>query len=445
MKPRSSQHIVITALIVATLLLFWILSTQSRGLAGVYDSPLSTPSPMNLAFTSPLPEPAYAPEFAPSGPRFPREMSILRTPEPQALGSDTFRSPLADPTPTLVPWAYLPEVYHNYPLPLHYGPKGLAGVDSFSLFGEDYDAYYAWGVYPNWNDELQVRMIWCVTDYHLYGDYGGPDFQSQIIQAAQADRGVVAGRVWLVFNEPETISGNPQDPNTWQCGHFPFSGDPDNAQNNHPWVAEDAAEAAVRYSLVYDWIKDNDPNAKVYAGGLLQIHTAIARNWWTLFVNTLAARGELYKIEGVHVHSYPEWSTSGNCTAHYCIPEVVESLNEWYNSYHVGRGLGDRPIWVTETGAGPYCNKWEHWDPQGWVTVRDEIMKPLSWWFTGDTQWPHSNVPTNPGYDAIHWFVTWDGGAEDAPWWCDYLEDGRESPAVLTPLGEYWKNYDFSP
>jgi len=279
-------------------------------------------------------------------------------------------------------------------------------------------------------------MVWCVTDYHLYGDYGGPNYQEQIIQAAQADSGTVMGRVWLVFNEP--------DDTYCQCGSYPFTGDPNDPDNHNTLVHEDAAEAAVRYSMVYDWIKDNDPNARVFAGGLFKINTAGTREWWTTFLDTLSTIGELYKVEGVHVHSYPEWSTEGNCGDHYCMPEMTQQLNTWYNSYHAGLGLGDRPIWITETGAGPYCDRWERWGPQGWLKIRDKIMKPMSWWFTGDSQWPYSNVPTNPGYDSIHWFVPWLGSEAGYTWWCGFLEDGRDSPAVLTHLGEYWYSYDFS-
>jgi len=71
-------------------------------------------------------------------------------------------------------------------------------------------------------------------------------------------------------------------------------------------------------------------------------------------------------------------------------------------------------------------------------------MKPMSGWFTGDPQWPHGSVPTNPGYDSIHWYTPWIDNEKYHEWWCDFLEDGRSSPAVLTPLGEYWHSYDLS-
>ena len=349
--------------------------------------------------------------------------------------------PTHTPTPTLTPTPTSTPTPTPTPIPLSYGPKGLAGSDSFSLFGENYNAYYTWSISPSRDDVRFARMVWCVTDYHLYGDYGGPNYQAQIIEAAQADRGKVAGRVWLVFNEPDDYVGTPNGGG--QCGVWPLTGNPFDEDNHNPKVRDDPAEAARRYSLVYDWIKDNDPNAKVFAGGLLRIHLQSTRDWWNAFLDELASRNELYKVEGVHVHSYPDWSTGSGCLDHYCMPEMAQQLNTWYNSYHIGRDLGDRPIWITETGAGN-CGWYGYpqWDSQGWVKVRDTIMKSMAWWFTGDLQWPYGNVPTNPGYDSIHWFVPWWGSEAGYQFWCTFLEDGRNNPHVLTPLGVYWHDYD---
>lgn len=178
----------------------------------------------------------------------------------------------------------------------------------------------------------------------------------------------------MVFNEPDDYVGTTGGGG--QCGAWPFTGNPFDPNNQSPKVRDDPAEAARRYSLVYDWIKDNDPNAKVFAGGILRL-SSVGRGWWNTFLNTFAFRNELYKVEGVHVHSYPDWSTGSERRDHYCMPERVQQLNTWYNSYHVGKGLGDRPIWITETGAGD-CSLYgsTQWDPQGWLTVRDAVMNP---------------------------------------------------------------------
>lgn len=414
----------------------------------MFDSPLAAPASEDLTFQSPLPGATLESSLPPPLPRFPRNDLELTAPEPHLPTPDTFRSPLAVPLGDLEPRAYLPLILRNHPLPLHYGPKGLAGTGSNYLFGENYDAYYNWAISPGQTDARFARMVWCVTDYHLYGHYGGPNFQAQIIQAAQADRGKVTGRVWLVFNEPDDTWGAPNDWQNWQCGRFPMNTDPKNIETNpieSGWVANNPAEAAIRYSLVYDWIKNNDPNAKVFAGGLLKIHSSHTRNWWTTFLNTLASRNELYKVEDVHVHSYPDWSTGSGCMDHSCMPEMAQQLNTWYNSYHVGKGLGNRPIWITETGAGD-CGWYGYtrWDPEGHLKVLETIMRPMAWWFTDDPQWPHSSVPTNPGYDSIHWYTSWwKEGADN--FWCTFLEDGRSSPNVLTSLGVYWRDYSIRP
>lgn len=438
MKTQSKHCIAAAVMVIATMLPFWMLSMQATSLAEVFDSPLAVPTPMGLTFRSPLLNPTLDPALAPSGPRVPQELPSLRTPEPRSPLPGTFMSPLAAPTLTLEPQSYLPAALRNYPMQLLYGPRGLAGTDSFGLFSENYNAYYTWGVNPSRSDARFARMVFCVDDYHLYTE----GIANQIVQAAQSDAGNVIGRVWLVFNEPVNTYGEPLV--DAQCGRYALEGDPHNPDPS-TWVANNPADAAIRYSMVYDWIKNGDPNAKVFAGGLLETYAAKTRNWWTTFVNTLSSRGELHKIEGVHIHSYPAWSTGWGCVDHDCMPEMAQQLNMWYDSYHVGLGLGDRPIWITEIGAGPFCNRWERWNPQGWLTIRDSIMKPMSWWFTGDPQWPHSSVPTNPGYDSIHWYTPWIGSEEYQVWWCDFLEDGRSSPAVLTPLGEHWLSYDLDP
>lgn len=443
MRANSKHRIASVTALSSLVVLFWILSAQSLGLASIFDSPLDVPTSEHLTFQSPLLDSTLETSSSSPLPRFPWDDLESGAREFHLPTLDTFQSPLAVPLEDLEPRSYLPLALRNYPLPLLYGPKGLAGQGSAYLFGESYDAYYTWAINPDQTDVRFARMVLCVTDYHLYGYYGGPNFQEKISEAAQADSGKVAGRVWLVFNEPDDYVGTPNTGG--QCGVWPFTGDPFDLSNQSPRVRDDPAEAAARYSLIYDWIKDEDPNAKVFAGGLLRIYSTHTRNWWTIFLNTLASRNELYKVEGVHVHSYPDWSTGWECMDHYCMPEMAQQLNTWYNNYHVGKGLGNRPIWITETGAGD-CGWYGYtrWDPEGHLKVLETIMRPMTWWFTDDPQWPHSSVPTNPGYDSIHWYTSWwKEGADN--FWCTFLEDSRSSPSALTSLGAYWRDYNLRP
>lgn len=365
---------------------------------------------------------------------------------------------------TLEPRGYLPLVARMESLP--YGLKGLAGSDHPShIFDEHYDVYHNWTVAPLQMDSRFARTVKCITEYHMldydYGSIEGLGYQSQITAAAQADTSNnIHGRVWLIFNEPDNTYSHPQDPyNTdyWQCGRFPLTGNPEDPNNYAPQIAYDPATVAILYGEVYDLIKTNDPSAKVFVGGFLGIHTTGTRSWWTTFLSTLESRDELYKVEGVHVHSYPEWSTGSACEDYpYCAEEMARELNEWYNDYHIGMGLGALPIWITETGAGGVCKRWTKWNQNGWTAVRDHVMMPMSWWFEGNVAWQtdHGDVPTNRdlafgGYESILWYIPWcseDDGTCQEDWWCTFLVDSRNSPVTLTnPLGYYWYNYNPEP
>lgn len=204
--------------------------------------------------------------------------------------------------------------------------------------------------------------------------------------------------------------------------------------------------------MVYNWIKEHDPSARVFAGGLLALNTTDTRNWWTNFVDPLSDNGVKYKIEGVHIHGYPGWSTGwgSQCQQQsgWCLPRLATVLNDWYDNYHDDPdfGLGDREIWITEIGSAPWGHE-KRW-PTPWSTsvfnsVRDNFMEPMIWWFTADSRWPYDpGTPVNPGYDAMLWFVPWSAWNDaDARWWCSFLQDGR-NPEVpqATPLGTYWQN-----
>lgn len=311
------------------------------------------------------------------------------------------------PTPgAMVAQSYLPLMAKNYPTPFRGVAGGLWGMDA---------PYYHWSISPMTMDARFSRMVWCLSDYHL------ALFEPQVILAAQRDYAAgIRGRVWLIMNEPDDNSHTLTNVDA-QCGAYPLTGNPFDFSNTSTRVWQSPADVAVRYSRMYDLIKRDDPYARVFVGGLGWIGYPNSRDWWSQFVGELERRGELWKIDGVHIHAYPfgsfpEWGLDG----------MYAGLQTWYTGYHVGLGLGNRPIWITETGGGA-CSRWERWDAAAWTTIRDETMLPMIDWFNG---------LQNPGYDGVFWFVSWDGTA--ASWWCNYLSDNRTSPTQITPLGVTW-------
>ncbi len=298
--------------------------------------------------------------------------------------------------------AYFPLVANDYPRK----PSGISGA----MWGLDPDWYYYWSVAPSVTNDKLVRMVWCLSDYHL------AVYTPKVIAAATVDHRIGAQRTWLIMNEPDdtrhTISGG-------QCGAYPITGNP--LTSTAPRVHTVPARMAVRYSAMYDLIKAHDPNAQVFPAGLSQLGTQHGREWWTVFVETLAARGELWKIDGVHVHAYPCWTT-GHC-AGWGMSELFAALDEWYTDYHAGLGLGDKPLWLTEVGAGPFCEDYAPFDRQAWIDVRDNVMIPFQDW-----------QQVSP-YTTAAWFVSWDGLA--SAWTCNYLVDARDG-LTITPLGEQW-------
>lgn len=180
--------------------------------------------------------------------------------------------------------------------------------------------------------------------------------------------------------------------------------------------------------------------AKVFGGGLLWLNTQETRAWWTTFVTRLSNTGRLYKLEGVHVHLYPKYSTAPtrsetSCATPFCLPELAQVANAWYQDMHVGLGLGDRPIWITETGILGMNNCTT---PEQYAPVRDGFMRPWSQWFAGDSSWPYTGLAgPNPGYDTIAWYATrsiYNHG-------CTYLLDSLGASGQPTPLGDFWNAY----
>jgi hypothetical protein len=186
-------------------------------------------------------------------------------------------------------------------------------------------------------------------------------------------------------------------------------------------------------------IKTNDPNARVFAGGLLWLNSQETRTWWWDFIDTLAVENELDKIEGVHIHLYPTitsepvrgvYGDPAQCQDGNCLISLVQAANDWYQYMHLDTGLGDRPIWITETG-------WLFCEDTSVSWIEDEFMKPLSQWFSADPAWPYPDIPTNPGYQSINWYVT-----RDPDWFpCTYLLDQEGPTGKATQLGAFWNQF----
>jgi hypothetical protein len=430
---KTQLRCVVFVLFLVMVILYGVLTLtiEPSGLVKAFESPLASPSRVLQPPLSPLSQP-------PAGPRIPAVLEILPSREPLAP-----LSPLASPPPpTLEPQAHLPMVAKNWPLYLFYGPKGLAGHDAFDLV--EHDVWYRWSPLESYSDPKVARMIKCPTDYHLYEEMNSGDLGSdrveRVVAAADSDyEGDVRGRVWLIFNEPDSRWG--------ECGltHINGPGYP----SEDDYVHRNPAWAAERYVVIYNLIKAHDPYARVFAGGLL-LPGAEGRSWWNGFLNRLDDSDldpTLETIEGVHIHAYPDWSApcNENLPDYWCMDILAQALNEWYDQYHVQKGLGDRPIWITETGTSPFrpwfWANYDGWDEQVFTLGRDNVMQPLGWWFTGHPNWAalYPSVPVNPGYDSLMWFVPY---CEDTPenqcqsdWWVTFL---YYPSGQRTPLGNYW-------
>ena len=204
-------------------------------------------------------------------------------------GCTALRQVSPPPTPPVPATLYFPQVYRDYKTPMSYGVGGAA-------FLMDVDWWYGWSVQPLASDPRFVRMVWCVDDFHL------ALFEPQVIIAADHDYTAGIQRTWLVLNEPDDRNHNTL---TTQCGGFPLTGNPYDASNPAKRVYEAPRAVAIRYSRMYDLIKAHDPHARILVGGLGWLWRPTTQDWWTRFVGELSRRGELWKVEGVHVHAYP--------------------------------------------------------------------------------------------------------------------------------------------
>jgi len=282
-----------------------------------------------------------------------------------------------------------------------YGPFGMAGADSGAVM--DNLPFYDWTIGAVDAPARQARMIWCVSDEWL-GLHG-----AEIAPAALADfNDNIAGRVWLVNNEPE-IDG--------QCG---------SQHINSLTIKSNPRPSAVAFHAIATTIKASDPNALVFVGGLVQIGQSSARNWWSAFVDELDDNGWLSDIDGVHIHGYARWSAScGDPFAggwpqsgSWCWNETQSALDGWKHLYHDGLGLDALPIWITESGCAAYAEDLKPYGTAALRYCRDGLMTRYQDWFDGS------------GYDAIYWYRT---EANDAYWPTALVMDGQQ-----TALGTQW-------
>jgi hypothetical protein len=315
-------------------------------------------------------------------------------------------TPAAQSVVILEPQAYFPLVLKQRPSRV----VGYAG--SYRNLPDA--PFYNWTVGRPNAPENQSRMFWCGSDYHL-GVLLGP---ALAVARVDFESGVI-GREWLMFNEPDL-------PSEWQCGNYPITGLPRDPRNTAPQVSDSPEWAAARFLLIRELILEADPSARFVAGGVARPGVRQAQDWWVRFVGELARRGELDAVDAVHVHGYPRWSVPCD---DWCVDDLTAMFEDWYAEHHVGLGLGDKPIYITETGFAPFCGDYEFDDPQAYIDARNRFAKPVLDWFKG---------PDNPGYERIHNFLPFSGSqSERAAWWCSFME--RYPGGELLPISEVWR------
>jgi hypothetical protein len=400
----------------------------------LFDSGLPTPT-FESRLATPTAEPKKSPTPTPS------VGQTKPTPTPVGGGGREI-------TFTVVSTVRLPMVKRQHPFELTYeGSKGNAGIDNSGLITPA--AYYNWGILWNTYDTIVVRMIECLDDYSLFSrSYGGASFTDTVTATAQNDHKDYRGRVWLVLNEPD----NRYSPN--ECGLKEIDG---------VAVYRSAITVAHRYTRTYNLIKNFDPSARVFVGGVLSIGESgpnQGRDWWSDFVGVISDAGQLDTIEGVHVHGYPGWSKSCPHEVKYggdfptagdwCMPRTLQALEDWYSDFHVGKGLADQEIWVTEIGASSFCtdstivtSTSPHYDSlesyygysytyamtnPAYSDVVSNVMNRFQNWYDGED---------NPGYDKLFWFHPYsEYASQEVQYWCTFMHN--EDGTTLSAVGEDW-------
>ena len=354
------------------------------------------------------------------------------TPTPTPTKPGGGGDPKIDFTPTVTIHLPLGGKQHPYVLSNTYDAacKGTAGVDNSTALTSE--IYYSWHSTAEEIPNEQVRMVWCLADNYGFDTtrtWGAQAFTNAVTSTASADYKHYRGRVWLIFNEPDE---------KWeQCGTKTIG---------ESLVRHAPITSAQRYIELVDLVREHDPSARFAPGGLLVIGANEGKNWWSDFMYTITSTDRLDTVDIIHIHGYAEAEGSGGCDidAHpdfptaggWCMDELFDVLDDWYDDYHVGFGLGDKEIWITEVGAMPskvregledVYGANPGYSSQAYTDVISNVMNVYQDWFASEE---------NPGYDKILWYVTQDGVAN----WCTELYS--TTPSVLSPLGVDWEAWN---
>jgi hypothetical protein len=365
-----------------------------------------------------------------------------------------FISPLSTPTPapapralgTLQPRAWLPLIVK----PLRYDWKGIADARQLAsatkangFWGLNPDWYYNWGYWGPWaaaqgtqaqsaatiaslldaalDDPIYVPMIWCTDDVNTPNATAG--FPPAMFAALARDH---PGRVWLVFNEPDTnYSGD-------SCGHFvnAYYSDPSHQYpyydgSHWPELGQYLAQQYIRY---YDAIKTADPIARLFpfggvwlsgAAGDIGVRESKIWNGFTSYLaNPTAEPNRTPRpLDGIAIHAYPNASAGCeiNITATPCFQNALAATHNFYQGLitptppapaNANPALtAGKPIWITEIGnLVPGGNP--AGSPQGRPTTQaytaNVLAQPLLTWFTANAA-PGGSVPY---FNGIAWFST---------------------------------------
>jgi hypothetical protein len=180
-----------------------------------------------------------------------------------------------------------------------------------------------------------------------------------------------------------------------------------------------------------DLIHQYDPQALTFAGGLLGLYDSYTHWWWVTFVDEIESHDRLDTVQGVHLHAYPIFSTGlwTDCMFGWCIERLTGELEHFYARYVDGLGLGNRPVWISETGSAPWCMPDERSRRVTYQAVNDCFMEPLIQWFE-----------SQDNYDALYWFIPRTNEYIDGKrrWQCSFLVEDTGS---LTPLGVSWQRW----
>lgn len=326
------------------------------------------------------------------------------------------------------PVLWLPLVLRGYPSP--YGFKGIAGPSYEDLFGRLPN--YAWS-FGDCSEPIGYARMYDYRDLFMTEPY-----LANLGALAECDyNNGVLGRVWLIGSKPDanwTIC-------TWGAYSITVGGVP-------TYTCAVPRVAATHYHTIYQTIKNNDPNAQVFAGGILHTGQSSAPNckngrwWWGQFIDELGDDGWLDEVEGVHITMSP--GATSTCPNHWpkpgyedewCMDRAIADTEAWYDDLHVGLGLGDRPIWITEAGCLTFAGDLNdysltHGEEATWELCRDEVMVPMTEWFDGQA-----------AYTALYWYAshsTYSHSTYSPLKWTQFLVTGTQ----LTPLGTFWNEWD---